>query len=182
MRDEQEQGPPPYHSRGEDEREKGASGDGGWIAIKDEQDEDDNGRRREKEERRQKKKNPLDLKRTKTWWKGWWKSWRLSYKVNTSLKWKHWRWTSPSSKWPINSFRSKSCSWQRRSQPQKKIHQSDSYVTWSCLIFSGKYNGGTSKGTKDPKCADSKEARSVCAVGVVYPAHLGKTKTSLWYF
>ena len=46
------------------------------------------------------------------------------------------------------------------------------------LFFSGKYNGGTSKGTKDPKCADSKEARAVCAKGVVYRAHLSKTKTT----
>ena len=47
------------------------------------------------------------------------------------------------------------------------------------FIFSGKYNGGTSKGTKDPKYADPKEARAVCAVGVVYRSHLGKTKTTL---
>ena len=52
---------------------------------------------------------------------------------------------------------------------------------WSIyLSFSGrqdKGNGSQNKGSKDPKCAASNEARAVGAIGVVYPTHLGKTKT-----
>ena len=51
---------------------------------------------------------------------------------------------------------------------------------YDLYIFSGRQgngNGGKNKGSKDPKCAASNEARAVGAIGVVYPTHLGKTKT-----
>ena len=176
MRDQQEQGPPLKRrgrKRDRSFRRWRMNCNQGWTRWRRQWKKTWEGRKKAKKEKPTGSKTDQDMME------------RMMKKLKTELQSQHVAEALKvnfTKQMAITSFRSRSCSWQRRSQPQKKIHQSESYDTGSYSICSDEYNFGTSEGTKDPKCADSKEARAVCAVGVVYRAHLGKTKTTLWYF